>query len=71
MRNTGNQKTDKELQFKKLPYKILLGTVILALFLLPLFGAISDRHRGRFGRRTPFIVIGTLIAAASFASPAR
>ncbi len=39
---------------------------ILALFLLPLFGAISDRHRGRFGRRTPFIVIGTLIAAAAF-----
>ena len=36
---------------------------ILALFLLPLFGAISDKHTGRRGRRTPFIVVGTLIAA--------
>lgn len=36
---------------------------ILALFMLPLFGAISDRHQGKRGRRTPFIVIGTLIAA--------
>ena len=36
---------------------------VLALFLLPLFGAISDRCTSRRGRRTPFIVIGTLIAA--------
>ena len=36
---------------------------ILALFLLPLFGAISDRCTNRRGRRTPFIVVGTLIAA--------
>ena len=36
---------------------------VLALFMLPLFGAISDRHRGKRGRRTPFIVVGTLIAA--------
>jgi MFS family permease len=38
---------------------------ILALFLLPLFGAISDKHRGKRGRRTPFIVFGTLIAAVA------
>ena len=42
---------------------------ILALFMLPLFGALSDnlsiKHR-RFGRRTPFIVIGTIVAVASF-----
>ncbi|MBE6568368.1 MAG: SLC45 family MFS transporter [Ruminococcaceae bacterium] len=36
---------------------------ILALFLLPFFGALSDRHRGKRGKRTPFIVIGTLVAA--------
>ena len=36
---------------------------ILALFLLPFFGALSDRHRGKHGKRTPFIVIGTLLAA--------
>ena len=39
---------------------------VLALFMLPLFGAISDRSRSRFGRRTPFIVVGTLIAAVAF-----
>ena len=39
---------------------------VLALFMLPLFGAISDKSRSRFGRRTPFIVVGTLIAAVVF-----
>ena len=36
---------------------------ILALFLLPLFGTLSDKHKGKAGRRTPFIRFGTLIAA--------
>ena len=36
---------------------------ILALFMLPLFGAISDRCRSRLGRRTPFILIGTIAAS--------
>ena len=36
---------------------------VLALFLLPLFGAISDKHRGKKGRRTPFITFGAIIAA--------
>lgn len=35
---------------------------VLAVFLLPLFGAISDKHRGRFGRRTPFVLFGTVAA---------
>lgn len=39
---------------------------ILALFMLPLFGAISDRHNGKLGRRTPFILIGTIVAAVAF-----
>lgn len=39
---------------------------VLALFMLPLFGAISDRHRGKRGRRTPFILWGTLAAAILF-----
>lgn len=38
---------------------------VLALFLLPLFGAISDRSHSKKGRRTPFIVVGTLIAAVA------
>ena len=33
---------------------------LLALFLLPIFGAFSDRVDTRFGKRTPFIVLGTL-----------
>ena len=39
---------------------------VLALFMLPLFGAISDKCKSRFGRRTPFIVIGTVIAVIAF-----
>ena len=37
---------------------------ILALFLLPFFGALSDRCTSRLGRRMPFIVGGTLAASA-------
>ncbi len=37
---------------------------ILALFMLPLFGGISDRHKGKSGRRTPFIRTGTILAVA-------
>ncbi len=39
---------------------------ILALFMLPLFGAISDRKDTRFGKRTPFIVIGAIAAIICF-----
>ena len=35
---------------------------ILALFLLPLFGTLSDKHKGKSGRRTPFIRVGTVAA---------
>ena len=35
---------------------------ILALFLLPLFGTLSDKHKGKSGRRTPFIRVGTIAA---------
>lgn len=37
---------------------------VIAIFLLPLFGALSDKTDTRFGKRTPFIVTGTAIAAA-------
>ena len=39
---------------------------VLALFMLPLFGALSDKCKSRFGRRTPYIVIGTIIAVIAF-----
>lgn len=35
---------------------------VLALFLLPFFGALSDRTRTRWGRRMPYIVGGTALA---------
>ena len=35
---------------------------ILALFMLPLFGGISDRCKSKAGRRTPFIRVGTVLA---------
>ena len=37
---------------------------ILAVFMLPIFGALSDKCIGKkSGKRTPFIMIGTIIAA--------
>ena len=38
---------------------------VLAVFMLPVFGAISDKCTSRFGKRTPFITIGTIIAAVA------
>ena len=38
---------------------------ILAVFMLPLFGALSDKCTTRHGKRTPFIAIGTIAAAAA------
>ena len=40
---------------------------ILALFMLPLFGRLSDKCNTKLGRRTPFILVGTIIAVALFA----
>ena len=38
---------------------------ILAVFMLPLFGALSDKCKSPKGKRTPFITIGTIIAAVA------
>ena len=38
---------------------------ILAVFMLPIFGALSDKCSTKFGKRTPFITIGTIIAAVA------
>ena len=38
---------------------------VLALFMLPLFGALSDKCKSKRGKRTPYIVIGTVIAAVA------
>ena len=39
---------------------------VLALFMLPIFGALSDKCKSRFGKRTPYIVIGTIVAVVAF-----
>ena len=41
---------------------IMAADNVLALFLLPLFGAISDRTNTRIGKRMPFILFGTGLA---------
>ncbi len=35
---------------------------VLAIFMLPLFGAISDRTQSKLGKRTPYILYGTIAA---------
>ena len=42
---------------------IMAADNILALFLLPLFGALSDKTHTRLGSRTPYIIGGTAAAA--------
>ncbi|MFA5481218.1 MAG: MFS transporter [Bacilli bacterium] len=39
---------------------------LLALFLLPLFGAWSDKTVTKYGKRKPYILIGTIVAAVVF-----
>ena len=39
---------------------------VLAVFMLPIFGAISDRVNTKMGKRTPFILVGTIVAVISF-----
>ena len=36
---------------------------VCALFLLPLFGHLSDKTHSKLGRRTPYILMGSIIAA--------
>ena len=39
---------------------------VLAVFMLPIFGALSDKVNTRLGKRTPFILIGSIVAMISF-----
>ena len=43
---------------------IMAADNVLALFLLPLFGKLSDRTNTRLGKRMPFILFGTACAVA-------
>ena len=42
---------------------IMAADNVLALFLLPLFGGLSDKCTSKLGRRRPFILFGTIAAA--------
>ena len=39
---------------------------ILAVFMLPIFGAISDKVNTKMGKRTPFVLFGSIAAVVSF-----
>ena len=39
---------------------------VIAIFLLPLFGSLSDKTKTKFGRRTPYVFVGTIIAVIAF-----
>ncbi len=39
---------------------------VFAIFMLPLFGALSDKTRTKFGKRMPYILFGTLVGATAF-----
>lgn len=41
---------------------------VLAVFMLPIFGALSDKVMTKFGKRTPFILLGTVAAVVAFIS---
>lgn len=43
---------------------IMAADNVLAIFLLPIFGGLSDRCKSRLGRRRPFILVGTILAVA-------
>ena len=58
--------TDKFGMSQSLSGVIMAADNVLALFMLPLFGTLSDRCKSRRGRRTPFILAGTVCAAALF-----
>ena len=39
---------------------------ILAVFMLPIFGALSDKVSTKIGKRTPFVLFGSIAAVVSF-----
>ena len=43
---------------------IMAADNVLALFLLPLFGSLSDKVDTKIGKRMPFITVGTIMAVA-------
>ncbi|MCR5308994.1 MAG: MFS transporter [Bacilli bacterium] len=62
VKNNGGKETD---------YQYIVGVLmaldnLVALIMLPIFGALSDKINTKFGKRMPFIVIGTILSAIVF-----
>lgn len=52
-------------------YNYIVGIImamdnVLALFLLPLFGNLSDRTNTKLGKRMPYIIVGTIVSLVLF-----
>ena len=52
-------------------YSYLIGAIMAAdnlfgLFMLPIFGNLSDKTQTKYGKRIPYIFVGTLLAAIIF-----
>lgn len=50
---------------------VLVGIImvldnIVAILLLPVFGSLSDRMKSKYGKRTPFIIVGAINALIAF-----
>ena len=45
---------------------IMAGDNIFALVMLPVFGTLSDKTKTKLGKRMPYIIAGTLLAAITF-----
>ena len=58
--------TDKFGMSQSLSGVIMAADNVLALFLLPLFGTLSDKCKSPRGRRTPYIIFGTVCASVLF-----
>ncbi len=46
---------------------VMAADNVLALFLLPLFGTLSDKTNTKWGKRKPYIVIGSLLSVVAIA----
>lgn len=45
---------------------IMAGDNIFALIMLPVFGSLSDKTKTKIGKRMPYIITGTVLAALTF-----
>ena len=56
---------------KSTDYAYIIGAIMAAdnlfgLFMLPLFGGLSDKTNSKYGKRMPYIFVGTILAAIIF-----